>query len=177
MALKSTIYKITIHLADMDRNYYTSLNLTIAQHPSETEQRLMTRILAFILNAHEDLKFGRGVSEEEEAAIWHINYSEEVELWIELGHPEEKRIKKACNKAKEVKLYCYNSSSDVWWKQNSKKLSQFKNLTVEQFNAEQIKQLSGSLTRTMEFQASIQDAQLWLTLGDDTILVEQSSLQ
>jgi len=177
MALKSTIYKITVHLADMDRDYYTSLNLTIAQHPSETEQRLMTRLLAFILNAHDELKFGRGVSDEEEAAIWHINYSDVIELWIELGHPEEKRLKKACNKAQKVKLYCYNSSSDVWLKQNNKKLSQFKNLTVEKFESEQIQKLAGFLTRTMEFQASIQDGQLWLTIGDDTILVEQTSLQ
>ncbi len=68
-------------------------------------------------------KFGRGVSDEEEAAIWHVNYSEEVELWIELGQPEEKRMKKACNKAKKVKLYCYNTSSNVWWQQNQSKMA------------------------------------------------------
>ena len=85
MALKATIYKANIELADMDRNYYDSLQLTVAQHPSETPQRLMVRLIAYILNAHEDLQFGKGVSDESEAAIWQINYSSEINLWIELG--------------------------------------------------------------------------------------------
>jgi len=104
MALKATINKATIHLSDMDRNYYDTLNLTIAQHPSETDTRMMIRLIAFILNANEHLQFGKGVSDEDEAAIWQINYSEEIELWIELGQLDEKRIKKACNRAQKVKL-------------------------------------------------------------------------
>lgn len=85
MALKSIIYKVSVLLADMDRAYYNNLELTIARHPSETDQRLIARILAFILNADENLRFGRGLSDEKEAAIWRINYAEEIELWIELG--------------------------------------------------------------------------------------------
>lgn len=177
MALKSTIYKISVHLADMDREYYDTLNLTIAQHPSETEQRLFARMLAFVLNAHEHLSFGKGVSEEDEAAIWQINYAEQIELWIELGQPDEKRLKKASNRADKVKLYCYNSSSDVWWNQNKNKCAQFKRLSVIQFSPEQISLLSQRITRTMEIQVSIQDDQLWLTLGEETILIEQISLQ
>jgi len=177
MALKSTIYKITVHLADMDRDYYETLNLTIAQHPSETAERLMARLLAFILNADEQLKFGKGVSDEDEAAIWQINYSDEIELWIELGHPEEKRLKKACNRSQTVKLYCYNSSTDVWWQQNKDKMALFKKLTIEQFNHQQIKELSAWLSRTMELQVSIQDGQCWLTYGDDTVLIEHTCLQ
>ncbi len=95
MALKATIYKANIELANMDRNYYDSLQLTLAQHPSETEQRLMVRLICFILNAHSDLHFGKGVSDEDEAAIWQINYSDEIALWIELGQIDEKRIKKS----------------------------------------------------------------------------------
>ena len=101
MALKATIYKANIELADMDRNYYDSFQLTIAQHPSETEQRLMVRLIAYILNAHPDLKFGKGLSDEDEASIWQINYSSEINVWVELGQPDKKRLKKACNQAKK----------------------------------------------------------------------------
>lgn len=94
MALKSTIVKANVQLSDMDRNYYDTLQLTIAQHPSETDQRLIIRLIAYILNAHEDLKFGKGVSDEDEAALWQINYSDEIELWIELGQIDPKRLKK-----------------------------------------------------------------------------------
>lgn len=177
MALKSTIYKAIIHLSDMDRDYYDTLNLTVAQHPSETDLRLMTRLLAFILNAHEQLTFGKGLSDEDEAALWHINYSEEIELWIELGQPDEKRIKKACNKAKQTMLYGYNSPFDVWWKQNKSKLEQYKNLTVERFDFETLNKLTTYLNRTIEIQASIQDGQLWLTIGDDSLLIEKETLQ
>ncbi len=113
MALKATIYKATIHLSDMDRNYYDTLQLTVAQHPSETDQRMMLRMIAFVLNAHEDLQFGKGVSAEDEATIWQINYSEVIELWIELGQIDEKRIKKACNRSEQVKLYCYGRSVET----------------------------------------------------------------
>ena len=177
MAIKSTIYKAVVHLSDMDKSYYDTLNLTIAQHPSETDLRLMTRLLAFILNAHESLAFGKGLSDEDEAALWRINYSEEIELWIELGQPDEKRIKKACNKAKSTLLYGYNSPFDVWWKQNNAKLVHYKNLTVERFDYAVLNQLTQFLNRTMEIQASIQDGQLWLTIGDESILVEKETLQ
>lgn len=177
MALKSTIFKATIHLSDMDRDYYDTLNLTVAQHPSETDLRLMTRFLAYILNAHEQLAFGKGLSDEDEAALWQINYSEEIELWIELGQPDEKRIKKACNKSQHTILYGYSSPFDVWWKQNQSKLSQYKTLTVERFNYETVNQLATFLSRTMEIQASIQDGQLWLTLGDESLLIEKETLQ
>jgi len=177
MALKSTIRKATINLSDMDRNYYDTIQLTIAQHPSETEQRLIVRILAFILNAHEDLQFGKGVSDEDEAALWQINYSEEIELWIELGQLDEKRIKKACNKAKAVKLYCYGSSVDVWWNQNKNKMRQFEKLSVLQFPNEIVETLSNTVEKNMIFQCSIQDGQLWLTCGDETYLVELTQLQ
>ncbi|MEW6991189.1 YaeQ family protein [Colwelliaceae bacterium 6441] len=177
MALKSTIYKATIHLSDMDRDYYDTLNLTIAQHPSETDLRLMTRLLAFILNAHENLTFGKGLSDEDEAALWQINYSQEIELWVELGQPEEKRIKKACNKAKSVILYGYNSPFNVWWEQNKSKLNLYKNLTVERFDDEILNTFTKFLNRTMEIQASIQDGQLWLTIGDESLLIEKETLQ
>jgi len=177
MALKATIYKASIHLSDMDRNYYDTLQLTIAQHPSETDQRMMLRIIAFVLNAHDDLQFGRGVSDEDEATIWQINYSKEIELWIELGTIDEKRIKKACNRSKQMKLYCYGRSVEPWWKQIGSKLQQFDNLSIEQFSMATIESLIKLIDRNMEFQCSIQDGQLWLTVGDDTLLIETTTLK
>ncbi|TYK64922.1 YaeQ family protein [Colwellia echini] len=177
MALKATIYKANIELADMDRNYYQSLQLTVAQHPSETPQRLMVRILAYILNAHEDLQFGKGLSDENEATIWQVNYSDEIELWIELGQLDEKRLKKASNQAKNVKLYCYGSSVNTWWSQTEQSLKKFDKLTVEQFEQSTCDALVNLLSRNMDFQCSIQDGQLWLTSGDETLLVETLKLK
>jgi len=177
MALKSTINKATIHLSDMDRNYYDTLQLTIAQHPSETDRRMMIRLIAFILNANENLQFGKGVSDEDEAAIWQINYSEEIELWIELGQIEEKRLKKACNRAKQVKLYCYGTSVNTWWQQVENKLNQFDKLTIECFSEETTQALAKLAQRSMEFQVSIQDGQLWLNCDEETLLIELSKLK
>jgi uncharacterized protein YaeQ len=177
MALKATIYKANIELADMDRNYYDSLQLTIAQHPSETDQRLMVRLICYILNAHNDLQFGKGVSDEDEAAIWQINYSDEIALWIELGQLDEKRIKKACNKSAQVKLYCYGSSVETWWSQSQNSLNKFPKLSIKQFEPSIIEALVKLLSRTMEFQCSIQDGQLWLTCNDESLLIETKTLK
>ncbi|PCJ47027.1 MAG: hypothetical protein COA74_12515 [Gammaproteobacteria bacterium] len=177
MALKATIYKAIVHLSDMDRNYYDTLQLTIAQHPSETDQRMMVRMIAFVLNAHDDLQFGRGVSDEDEATIWQINYSKEIELWIELGQIDEKRIKKASHRSKQMKLYCYGRSVEIWWKQIASKLEQFDTLSVEQFSTATTEALTKLINRNMEFQCSIQDGQLWLTHGDETLLIETIPLK
>ena len=177
MALKATIYKATIDLANMDRNYYDSLQLTIAKHPSETEQRLMVRLIAFILNAHPDLQFGKGLSDETEAGIWQKSYSDEILLWIELGQPDAKRLKKACNQANEVKLYCYGSGITTWWSQVELSMNKFERLTIEQFEPETCETLVKLLSRNMDFQCSIQDGQLWLTSGDETFLIETKKLK
>jgi uncharacterized protein YaeQ len=177
MALKSTINKATIHLSDMDRNYYDTLQLTVAQHPSETNRRMMIRLIAYVLNANEHLQFGKGVSDEDEAAIWQINYSEEIELWIELGQLDEKRLKKACNRSQKVKLYCYGSSVNTWWQQSQSKLNQLNKLSVESFSEETSQALELLADRSMEFQVSIQDGQFWLTCGEQTLLIELTKLK
>jgi len=177
MALKAKIFKVNINLADMDREYYDTINLTIAQHPSETDQRMMVRLLAFILNAHEDLQFGKGLSDEDEAVIWQVNYSSVIDLWIELGQIDNKRIKKACSRAKSVKLYCYGSSVNTWWSQNQSKMAQFDLLSIEQFSLETTNALVKLVNRTMELQCSIQDGQLWLTAEDETLLIETTKLK
>tara|TARA_R110000744_G_scaffold35197_6_gene81823 strand:- start:8488 stop:9021 length:534 start_codon:yes stop_codon:yes gene_type:complete len=177
MALKSTINKATIHLSDMDRNYYDTIQLTIAQHPSENDRRMMIRLIAYVLNASENLQFGKGISDEDEAAIWRVNYSDVIELWIELGQLDEKRLKKACNRAQEVKLYCFGTSVDTWWQQSKSKLNQFNKLSIERFSEETSQALELLADRTMEFQVSIQDGQVWLTSGEESLLIELDKLK
>ncbi|MFT5815813.1 MAG: hypothetical protein ACI9VT_003589 [Psychroserpens sp.] len=177
MALKATIKKATIHLSDMDRHYYDTIQLTIAQHPSENDRRMMIRLIAYVLNASQNLQFGKGVSDEDEAAIWRVNYSDVIELWIELGQLDEKRLKKACNRAQQVKLYCYGSSVDNWWQQSKSKLNQLNKLSVESFSEETSQALELLANRSMEFQVSIQDGQCWLTCGEQSLLIELNKLK
>ena len=118
MALKSTIYKAEVSIADMDRHYYADHALTLALHPSETEERMMVRLLAFILNAHERLIFGKGISTDEEPDLWHVDYSGEIRLWVEVGLPDERRIRKACGRADAVAVYLYGALADKWWRDN-----------------------------------------------------------
>src|SRR5690606_17195003 len=113
MATKSTVVKAELQVSDMDRHYYATHNLTLAQHPSETDERLMVRLLAFALHADDRLEFGRGLSDEDEPALWKRDYTGEIELWIDLGNPDETRIKKACARARQVVVvnYCGGSTA------------------------------------------------------------------
>lgn len=176
MALKSTVYKANINIANMDDHFYDDVHLTLAKHPSETTERLMLRIVAYLLNVHPDLTFGKGISDEEEACLWQVAPNDQIDLWIELGQIDEKRLKKACNQSQRVKLYCYGSSVDAWWQQQ-KAIKQFDKLSIEVFSTETGAALSAMADRSMNLQCSIQDGQLWLTSGDDTLLVETTTLK
>ena len=172
MAISATIYKSDINIADMDRHYYQSHELVIAQHPSETEFRMMIRLCAFILNANEQLSFTKGLSTDDEPDIWQKSLSDEIELWIDLGQPEEKRIRKACGRAKQVIIYTYNKrSADVWWQQLAPKLARFKNLSVIHLEADNIEAL---VQKNMSLQASIQDADLYLSDNKHNINITQT---
>lgn len=164
MALKATIYKAAINIADMDRQVYLDKTLTLAQHPSETEQRMMLRLLAWIYHADENLSFTKGLCADDEPEVWRRNDHNAVELWIELGLPDEKRLKKACNQAEQVILYAYSErAAKVWWQQNESKLANHKNLSIHFLNDEQLKQLSAMCQRNMQLQATIQDKAIWLS--------------
>lgn len=176
MALKATIYKANIQLSDMDRHYYDSISLTIARHPSETEQRLMVRLLAYVLNAEERLQFAKGLNEDDEPEIWLKSYAEEIEHWIELGQIDEKRIKKACSRSKKVTVFAYGSSVDTWWSKIQSKLTSFKNLNVYAISEDTSDQLLGLLTRSMELQCSIDSGQAWLGNEQKTVLIEPIKL-
>ena len=105
MAQKSTIYKAELSISDMDRHYYETHKLTVAKHPSETDERLMVRLLAFALSAREQLEFSKGLSSDDEPDVWEKSLSGEIELWITLGLPSEKIVRQSCGKAREVVVY------------------------------------------------------------------------
>lgn len=172
MAAGSTICKAQLGIADMDRNYYETHEITIAQHPSETNQRLMIRLIAFALNASESLVITKGIGGDDEPELWEKNYSGEIELWIDLGQVDEKRLRKACGKAARVIVYTYNlKSASAWWRQYGATFGRFKNLSVIHLNAQGIEELHG---RSMRLQCNVSDGELSFhsERGDVTITQE-----
>ena len=171
MALKSTIFKINLQISDMDRHYYNDHSFTIARHPSETDDRMMLRILVFSIHAHEELAFTRGLSTDDEPDLWNKNLSGEIEQWIDLGQPDEKRIRKSCGLAKQVFIYCYSgSSAEIWWDQNNSKLQRFDNLSVINIAATSIKELGKLAQRNVRLNCPSEDGIVWL--GDENSTVE-----
>jgi uncharacterized protein YaeQ len=161
MALKATVYKAELSISDLDRNYYQDHALTLARHPSETDERMMVRLIVFAMNASERLEFGRGLSNEEEPALWRKSLSGEIELWIDVGHPDERRLRKASGVAAKVMVYTYGErGSDLWWRQNEAGLARFKNLSVASLQAPGIDRL---VQRTMRLQCTIEGGYVWLS--------------
>jgi len=173
MALKATIFKTEVQVTDMDRNHYQNYSFTIARHPSETDERMMVRLLAFALHADEALLFTKGLSTDDEPDLWQKSLSGEIELWIELGQPDEKRIRKACGRAKQVVIYCYDDrSARVWWQQNKEKLERSKNLTVIGLPASTSVSMAQMVTRNMQLQFTIQDGHIWMADGNEALEIE-----
>jgi uncharacterized protein YaeQ len=175
MALKATIVKAELQVSDMDRHYYASHNLTLAQHPSETDERLMVRLLAFALHADERLEFGRGLSDEDEPALWRRDYTGEIEQWIELGQPDESRIRKACGRAQQVVVVTYSGhGAAVWWNKIAASLARLKNLTVIDIDAESVDAVTALFDRSMRLTAMIQDGELQLMDTTRTVALRPS---
>ncbi|HZX31185.1 MAG TPA: YaeQ family protein [Rhodocyclaceae bacterium] len=167
MALKATIFKADLQVSDLDRHYYQEHSLTLARHPSETDERLMVRLLAFALHASETLAFGRGISTEDEATLWDIDPTGNIDLWIDVGLPDERDIRRACHRSNRMVLITYGGrAADVWWQQNRDKLSGFGNLTVLNLSAADSQALAALAGRTMKLQCTIQEGNVWI--GDDT---------
>lgn len=171
MAIKSVIYKVQLQVADMDRHYYADHALNIACHPSETLQRMMTRVLVFALNAHERLEFGKGISDTDEPDIWQKDLTGAIDRWIEVGQPDERRILKACGRAGEVSVYAYGNSADIWWKPLANKLARTKNLSVWRIDPDAAEQLERLCERTMQLQVTIQDCEVWMRNANDAVNV------
>jgi len=163
MALTATIRKAELQISDMDRGYYATHALTLAQHPSETDERLMVRLLAFIINAGDRLEFGRGLSTEEEPDLWEHDYTGDIVQWIDLGHPDESRIRKACNRSQRVQVVNYGgNASDIWWQKQGKHMQRHDNLSVVDIDADFVERWGQQIQRMMRFSVLIQDGEIQL---------------
>jgi uncharacterized protein YaeQ len=178
MAIKATIFKANLQIADMERHYYQDHALTLAQHPSETVERLMVRLLTFALHAHEYLEFGQGMTADDEADLWLKDLTGAIELWIDVGLPDEKLIRKACGRANQVIVYTYGGrTADMWFAQNCSQFERLKNLTVVNLPVESTRAIAKLAQRTMQLQCTIQDGQVWLGDGKASVQVERVMLK
>ena len=174
MAISSTINKVSLSISDMDRHYYQSHDLTMAQHPSENDFRFMIRVIAFAMNADERLVFTKGMNSDDEAELWQKALTDEIDLWIDFGQLDEKRIRKACGRAKQVLIYTFHDGkAKVWWQQQQDKLKRFTNLKVIHIQAEGIEAM---ISRSMQLQCTIQDGELYLSDDDSNITITFAAL-
>lgn len=159
MALKSTIYKIDVNIADMDRHYYQQHALTLAKHPSETDERLMVRLLAFVLFADEGLVFGKGLSDDDEPDLWQKDLTGAIQRWVCVGLPDEREIRKACGRAADVVQVLYGGrTADMWWEQNQKAVLKLDSVTV--INLPETEQLAAAAARGLAISFTLQDRQI-----------------
>lgn len=174
MALKSTVYKAALQIADMDRGLYADHQLTLALHPSETEERMMVRLLAFALQVPADdelgmLQFARGLSDTDEPDLWQHDLTGRLIHWIDVGQVDDRRLVKACGRADRVTLYAYAASVPVWWSGIENKLTRLRNLQVWQLPAAQSQELAQFAQRSMQLQVTVQDAQVWVGNGERSV--------
>jgi uncharacterized protein YaeQ len=182
MALKATIYKAALQIADMDRGVYADHALTLALHPSETEERLMVRLLAFALQAPAStddgaLQFARGISDTDEPDLWRHDLSGVLRHWVEVGHPDDRRMAKACGRADRVTIYAYAASTPVWWAGLQNKVSRLSNLELWQLAAAQSQALAGLAQRSMQLQFTVQDGHVWVGDGENSVEIEPLRLK
>ena len=184
MALKSTVYKANLQIADIDHSYYADHALTLARHPSETDERMMVRLVALALQAHQlqsrcagdgTLAFGAGLSDPEEPDAWLRDFTGQTRLWIEVGQPEDRPLIKACGKADAVVLYCFHHAAEVWWKGIQSKLSRPQNLSVWRIPTTASQSLIALAQRSMQLQATVQEGVL--SLGDGSKVVDIEPVQ
>ena len=172
MAQKATIYKVELSVSDMDRHYYETHKLTVAKHPSETDERLMVRILAFALNAHEQLEMTRGISTDDEPDIWQKSLSGELELWAALGLPSEKIVRQSSGKANKVIVYCYGgNTAEMWWEKIKNSTTRFDNLSVVNFSEKDTTELAKLASRSMKLQVNIQDGDVMVSVDESVAYV------
>ncbi len=172
MALKATIFKLDLQVDNIDLHYYQLHPLTIARHPSENSARMLYRIIAFALNAHPELQFTKGISSIDEPDLWQHSASGEIEQWIELGQPDEKRLRRACGKAKQVVVYSYQQrSGEIWWQQLSTRTKESLHFTAYQLIISNDAPIEQIISRQMQLNCTIQDGAIWLTDGTTTLEV------
>lgn len=178
MALKATIFKATLEVSDMDRQHYATHSLTIAQHPSENDERLMVRLLVFALHASDALAFGERMSDTDEPDLVQKDLTGAIELWIDVGQPDEARLRKACGRAKSVVVYAYSGHGAAkWWEQSADAFARFKNLTVKSLPPGSAQALAALCSPRMSLQAVIQQGGVMLIDGARTVQVDPVTLR
>lgn len=177
MALKATIFKASLQVSDMDRNYYAEHSLTLARHPSETDERMMVRVLAFALNAHEHLAFGKGLSDTDEPDLWQKDLTGAIVHWIDVGQPDDKRLIRASGRADRVTVYAYGNRADMWWRANAERLERAKNLTVWRVPTSASESVAKLAERAMQLQCTVQEGQVWFSNAAATVQMEMAALR
>ncbi|MBA3056698.1 MAG: YaeQ family protein [Gammaproteobacteria bacterium] len=178
MAIKATVFKANLQIADIERHYYQDHTLTLARHPSETDERLMVRLLAFALHAHENLEFGQGMTADDEADVWLKDLTGLIELWIDVGIPDEKLVRKACGRSNQVVVYCYGGRvADMWFSQNKAQFARQNNLIIFSLSVADTQALAQLAQRNMNLQCTIQDGQVWLSDGAVSVQVNRVILK
>ena len=181
MAIKSTIFKANVQVADIDHGYYADHALTLARHPSETDERMMVRLAALALNAHTlqstcggdgTLAFGAGLSDPDDPDVSLTDYTGRKRLWIEVGQPEDKPLSKACSKADEVHVYAFHSAAEVRWRGMASKLSRLERLQVWRIPTEAAQGLAAMAERSMQLQATVQEGALTLSSNLGSVHIE-----
>ena len=177
MALKATIFKVKLQIANMERNYYGDHAVTLARHPSETDERLMVRLLAFCLHANPALSFGKGLSTLEEPDLWLKDLTGEIKLWIDAGQPEDKRVRRACGRADHVYIYSYGTRAGTWWQKTEAALVRCDNLTVINLATTDTQVLAAFARPGMDLSCTIQDGQALIADGERSVQVEIHTLK
>jgi uncharacterized protein YaeQ len=181
VALKSTIFKANLQVADIDHGYYADHPLTLARHPSETDERMMVRLAALAFNAHEivtschgdaTLAFGAGLSDPDDPDIALVDFTGRKRLWVEVGQPEDKPLAKACAQADAVRLYAYGPAAEVWWRGIQNKLTRLDRLQVWRLPSDDMPALTALAERSMQLQATLQDGALTLSSTQGSVHLE-----
>lgn len=177
MALKATIYKADLQIADMDRHYYADHALTVARHPSENNERMMVRVLMYALYAQEGIAFTKGLFDVDEPEVWVKDLTGQIKLWIDIGQPDDARLRRACGRADQVVVVCFSSSCEIWWKGIADKLARLGNLTVLQLPADTSQTLAALAERSMQLQCMVQDGEIWISTVTARVAVELKQLK
>jgi len=182
MALKSTVFKAQLQIADMDRPLYADHALTLARHPSETDERMMMRLLAFALAVPADtdrgaLEFAAGLSDSDEPDLWQKDLTGSLVQWIEVGQPDERRLAKACGRAERVRIWSYSNSTPIWWNGIEGKVARLANLEVWQVPAAESQALAALAERSMQLQITVQEGHIYAGNGRDSVALEPRALK
>lgn len=176
MALKATIFKAELTVSDTDRGYYATHALTIARHPSETDERMMVRLLAFAVHASDSLQFTTGLSTEGEPDLWQKSPSNEIDLWIDVGLPDEKHLRRACGRARQVVVYAYGGKkAGIWWARVGDALTRFDNLSIFQLPRAATSELAALAERGMNIACMISDGSIWLSDASNNLCVQPTA--